>query len=503
MTSDDNHNSGDGRVEPMLATDRLRSERRDQRKHVRVELPFEAKIDGKTYAGRDVSLSGFGVDQALSVDEGDNVRAELIFKFKGFTVNLPVHAKATGTGTNGRTGFEITSMEADEFEVLRKLITAHMSGTLVSIDGLLVSTDGQVARKAKKSGHAHDAKNKKRGPGAGAVVRWGAVTTVALALLVLAGTALYERLFVVDSPFAATTAPRIDIRASGSGRFKDMGVVPGDRVQADKKIGRIINDELVSQLAIARATFQYQKQLISKLREARDEGGDAAAEAIAASLSDPNRSGSQNKRDVATLLTIEKRIEQLVSKKNLQRARIAALNQQDKGNTIFSPCDCIVHWARGGAGGTWVHTGDKLYELIPASPDKVMVEAQIPMSEVREIKRFQKATIELPNREETITGRVVEVKLEGEHRPRAGFPKWVRQDLSKATVLIAPEKKIARVGVGTPVDVSFSGTPQSLRTIHNTVEQVAGNLVERVFGDESAQAARGDLPDEPQSAARD
>jgi hypothetical protein len=57
--------------------------------------------------------------------------------------------------------------------------------------------------------------------------------------------------------------------------------------------------------------------------------------------------------------------------------------------------------------------------------------------------------------------------------------------------------------VGTPVDVSFSGTPQSLRTIHNTVEQVAGNLVERVFGDESAQAARGDLPDEPQSAARD
>jgi hypothetical protein len=125
-----------------------------------------------------------------------------------------------------------------------------------------------------------------------------------------------------------------------------------------------------------------------------------------------------------------------------------------------------------------------------------MVEAQIPMSEVREIKRFQKATIELPSRSETITGRVVEVKLEGEHRPRAGFPKWVRQDLSKATVLIAPEKKIAKVGVGTPVDVSFSGTPQSLRTLKNTVQQTAGRLIDRVFGEQEAQAAGGDLPDQ-------
>ncbi|MBK1696160.1 HlyD family efflux transporter periplasmic adaptor subunit [Rhodovibrio salinarum] len=498
MTDNDKHSNGKERAEPMLATDRLRTERRDQRKHVRVELPFEAQIDGKTYVGRDVSLNGFGIDKALSFHEGDNVHAELIFKFKGFTVNLPVTAKASGTGTTGRTGFEITSIEDDELEVLRKLITAHLSGTLVSIDGLLVSTDGQVARKAKKTGHAHSAKNRKRGSGLGTLVRWGAVASVAVALLLLAGTSFYERLFVVDSPFAATTAPRVDMRASGSGRFKDMGIVPGDRVKADEKIGRIINDELVSELAIAQATFQYQKQLISKLREAREQGGDAAAEAIAASLSNSNRSGSSGKRDVATLLTIEKRIEQLVSKKNLQRARIAALNQQDKGNTIYSPCDCIVHWARGGAGGTWVHNGDKLYELIPASPDKVMVEAQIPMSEVREIKRFQKANIELPNREQTITGRVVEVKLEGEHRPRAGFPKWVRQDLSKATVLIAPEKKIAQVGVGTPVDVSFSGTPQSLRTIHNTVTEVASSLVDQVLTDDSAQAARGDLPEKPQ-----
>jgi hypothetical protein len=125
-------------------------------------------------------------------------------------------------------------------------------------------------------------------------------------------------------------------------------------------------------------------------------------------------------------------------------------------NTLYSPCDCVVHWARGGAGEAWVKTGEKVFELVPRDDRELLVEAQIPMDAVPRLSKTQRASLYSPDTGQTVWGRVIDLSVEGSRRPRAGFPRWVRQDLSKATLLIAPEEPLRGLGVGTPVEVTFS-----------------------------------------------
>jgi len=50
----------------------LRGESRNERMHVRVALPFHAIIDGKRYAGRDISVSGFSTAKQPPLEPQDS-----------------------------------------------------------------------------------------------------------------------------------------------------------------------------------------------------------------------------------------------------------------------------------------------------------------------------------------------------------------------------------------------------------------------------------------------
>src|SRR3546814_5990515 len=46
----------------------LRNEARNERMHVRVQLPFHVVIDGRRYAGHDISTSGFSTAKRPAID---------------------------------------------------------------------------------------------------------------------------------------------------------------------------------------------------------------------------------------------------------------------------------------------------------------------------------------------------------------------------------------------------------------------------------------------------
>lgn len=439
----------------------ITSERRDERRYVRIRLPFELSTEHGSFEGRDLSVNGCAVSGWLPEDVTEPLSVEASVPFKGFRLQLPFTATVQHRSTlDGEhvTGLEIVSMDDQERTLLSRLITAQLSGRLVSFDGLLSPADGQVARKNKTATASASELGSRSGR------RFGRLFGVGLLMLGATGVAaaaVYDSVFVIESPFAATTAARIDVNAPGKGRFTGTELRPGDRVERDQEIGRVSNADLKADLSLAQATLRYNEQLLSTLDEAVEEGRVDAGSTIDAALS---RSSDDGGMSVVGLLSIEKRLEQLNAQTNLQRAKVAALETRQSENVLYSPCDCIVHWAHGGAGEAWVEPGDKVYSLVPRGAGELLVEAQIPMDAVPRLTRSQRANIYSPNTGQNVWGRIVDLSVEGSRRPRAGFPRWVRQDLSKATLLIAPEDPLRGIGVGTPVEVSFSDVSSKLDT---------------------------------------
>src|SRR3546814_7465558 len=52
----------------------LRNEARNERMHVRVQLPFHVVIDGRRYAGHDISTSGFSTAKRPAIDSNATVQ---------------------------------------------------------------------------------------------------------------------------------------------------------------------------------------------------------------------------------------------------------------------------------------------------------------------------------------------------------------------------------------------------------------------------------------------
>lgn len=431
-------------------------EPRSERQQVRLQIPFYAEIGDGRYRGYDVSINGFSVLGTPPGPSDERIPVDLVFLFRGFRLQLPLAARkrhVVGQGDETRTGFDIMEIDEQERRLLRKLISSHLSGTLVSFEDVIAPADGQVPRKT-------------RSPDATAPETAGrtslrrlariAVTSLTMvAIVVFAALAVYENLFVIDAPFAAVTAPRIDIQSPGHGRFVAAGLLPGDPVARDQAIGVIEDPELSSELAIANATLAYQTQLIETLREALSSDEVAAGRSIKTSLREAGAE-SELDLDLTQVLSTERNLEQLTARTGLLEARRNALLARQNANHLFSPCDCVVHWSLGSSGKTWVDVGERIYSLVPANPDELLVEAQVPMDVVPRLARAQRATIRLPHSGHIVAGRIIDINVEGERRPRAGFPRWVREDLSKATVLIAPERPLPGAAVGMPVEVTFS-----------------------------------------------
>lgn len=437
-------------------------EARSERQQVRLQIPFYAEIGDGRYRGYDVSINGFSVVGRPAGPSTERIPVDLVFLFRSFRLQLPLTARmrhTIGEGDQARTGFDIMEIDDEERRLLRKLISSHLSGTLVSLEGIIAPADGQVPRKTKA--RVDEAPDASARASLRKLARIAVTCVSMVAVVVFAILAVYENLFVIDAPFAAVTAPRIDIQAPGQGRFVAAGLLPGDSVARDQAIGVIEDPQLASDLAIADATLDYQTQLIATLDEALASGDAAAQRSIGASLrasapaADADTAAGPDV-DLTKILSLERSLDQLRARNALLEAKRNALIARRNADRLYSPCACTVHWSLGSSGKTWVDVGEKIYSLVPAAPDELLIEAQVPMDAVPRLSRAQRATIRLPNSGRSVVGRIIDINVEGERRPRAGFPRWVREDLSKATVLIAPERPLAGAAVGMPVEVTFS-----------------------------------------------
>src|SRR3546814_4823088 len=108
----------------------LRNEARNERMHVRVQLPFQVVINGRRFAGHDISVSGFSTAKRPAVDGRAPVQCDLYIRCNGFRAAIPTVAQMPGERGEGQGGrFEFTEIGDPEAPIPRRLIRSHLAGT--------------------------------------------------------------------------------------------------------------------------------------------------------------------------------------------------------------------------------------------------------------------------------------------------------------------------------------------------------------------------------------
>lgn len=435
-------------------------ERRDERHFVRVPVPFSVDIrDGEhLLAGRDLSLGGFSTESHRGFEKGTVLPVSLLIATGAAEMIVPADARVIRSARTGdgamETAFEITRIDDRHRELLRRIIRAHLSGRYAAIEDMLGDDDPQTPRKRRSAAAAAAAES-----GGSRSRRWGryaALGAAAVVLLAVVGATAYRNFMLIEPDFAAVTAPRVDIRAPGSGVLAQHELAAGDRVERDGMLVRVVNSDLHTDLMLARAAYRYNERLIDNIRESLNDG--SVEQVSMAETAAPPEDGPAEYSLVSPEIA-RARIDEFETARDFEVSRIAALESRMAANDIYSPCNCLVAWARSAAGGSYIEKGERIVTLIKTGDNDLLVEALVHMSQIDRIDPHQRAFIALPNASAPIEARVHAVSLDVERQPRAGFPKWVRQQQNVASVLLVPEEPLPASAVGVPVDVRFSEAP--------------------------------------------
>lgn len=439
----------------------IRNERRDERMHVRVSMPFDININGRRYAGYDISVSGFSIAKRPQLGVEDAVRCEIAIRCNGFRATIPVTARMLGTHSNNRGGrFEITHIGEAEASILRKLVRARLAGVHLTLDQIAANEDPQTVRERVR-------KTVRPPNPAPSMVRFAATLTAIAVLILVLGTALYERLFVTEPNFAAVTAPEIKIYAPMDGELAAHDIDPGDKVEREQVLVQVKDPEVNAQLSLARATLSYNERLIENLRESlKNAKGGSATVMTGGPVNDSTPVMTE-----LSPLELRARIKEFETTYDFSKARIRALEARATAGTIYAPCNCIVHSIRSGDGGYWVQKGALIAQLIETGPENVKVEALVHLDKISGIEPNERAEVVMPTTGETLPARVAAVQLESQNIERAGFPEWARQDMSHGSVILTMERGLPPSLVGQPVEVRFIDT-----------DSAVGDMVAAVFG---------------------
>ncbi|MGH8437017.1 MAG: PilZ domain-containing protein [Pseudomonas sp.] len=197
-----------------------------QRQHARVKLPAKIRFSGKNrevveQSLLDISAGGFGYSASkIPVQVGDFHKGKLLFVIDSLSLAIDVEFQVRSVDfDSGRIGCQFHNLRAREITTLRHLITAHLSGELVSVGELLTTLQRENFTKARKE---------KAGTGMSAVGRLRAVSlSLALFLVGLAAfgfifKSIYGLYFVTHAQSGLVRVPGMQVTMPREGTVQSL-----------------------------------------------------------------------------------------------------------------------------------------------------------------------------------------------------------------------------------------------------------------------------------------
>jgi|GEM_PF-4964558 len=229
-----------------------------KRQHVRVQMPSAVVLDGVKYDVADWSLGGFGLEGVeKNYTKGGQVKAALSFLFHGYAFTIVIPCEVVFVSNDGsEVGCRFEEITADQNELIRYLINAHLSGRIGTIDGILTAAANRNIPAPKVVNQTVPLSFKEkmmlRARKGSRYLAFGAVGSALLTLIYLSA---YARFFTVSSEFAAVTAQVVQMRTAGDGWVEMNRLNLGDRVPKGDLLYRIRQPALEGEIAVMRSTL--------------------------------------------------------------------------------------------------------------------------------------------------------------------------------------------------------------------------------------------------------
>ncbi len=425
-------------------------EPRDGRTYSEVVLPFVARSDNFVLQGTKFSIGGFELlHEGTDVITGDQVVLDhkafalndqpfqLRINLSGFVLELAIRAGFVGMegeGADQRLLFAITDISPREEQALRRVIRAYLNGQIANADDVMRAMDdptGTGKAPAKPAEVVVRSNWKPRMIAGFASVLCALILTVSL-------ISIYDKYMIIESSFASVTAPKVDILSPGMGRLELAVGQAGDTVSRDDPLFALRAAKIEADLDLSRARLAF-------LEASRDRRGLIINPRDVSALDEPQIKAVQSLGpDAASIELLEDEISLEIGRMKALELRLAALSQ-------FAPCDCVVSWVQ--EDGAWLIEGDPLMTLAKTGPDHLRVEALIPLKDAKNFTNGQSAFVRLAGTQRLIPATIETILLDGQTRPRIGFPTWLRKDHSLGSVTFVVQEPLPPSTIGVPADV--------------------------------------------------
>lgn len=222
-----------------------------QRQHVRLKLPLEIELGGKSHQVEDWSVAGFaatGID--LPLKRGDLVMARLRFPFEGFDFSMQVrcevrHVRAGTDGGPAAIGCRFVDISPRHQSMLHFFVDAYLSGEIADAGDLIaVAARENFGNERKQPPAVIQPKGLRamlqragRGAAFAGLVAAGAVLIAVICLN------LFERFFVVHGEGVLDSAQTIIAPSPRAGTAILAGIEPGSRVAPGTLVARVMTSD--------------------------------------------------------------------------------------------------------------------------------------------------------------------------------------------------------------------------------------------------------------------
>ncbi|QXT38139.1 hypothetical protein [Gymnodinialimonas ceratoperidinii] len=438
-----------------------------------VQLPFLVTVGSNHYKGHALTLDEFEV-YTKPISQRQSANDPLA---SGATVEVSLHVDLYGVvavfvGTaevneeqkdvsDNLTRFTFRKMNGRSREALRRLVRSYHAGHVPTTSDLIEDHDPetQTAVTSSPATPVPPARRLKNiaGIALSAVVILGAIGFV--------GASAFERFFLIKAQFATVTAPAVEMMSAEMGQIRTPIETLGQSVSRDDLLYTVHSASLVADADELRARVEFLTQMLQDAESASAESasvaiGEPQSDGLTAAEGTPQAVthegvplGDANATDLLSMVGGRASVQDIRRTLSLTEGELSALEVRLSSLVGYSPCECIVTWHQEDA--AWVVPGDTVAVLARTVEDALRVEALVHVLDIGSMFVGQTALVTNVATGETIHGLVERITLDPRQQPRVGFPQWLRQEPTLASVILTVGEALNSSLIGQPVEVSI------------------------------------------------
>ncbi len=468
-----------------------------QRMYPRIEMPLRVELLGQQYETTDWSLGGFGLgDGAPCLELGSVQTAELLLSFPCFESRMSVMVKVVRVEEGEGRGFQFIDMTSQRAEILSYIIDRHLSGeTILMPEMMEMGEVGRIVFSQKSTQRLQTLSSALRL----SLVVAGVLIFATIGLSIIVSSFLTVRSeyasvassrTLIRAPFSGfVEGAEIDPQSPVERGALLFTISPPVKPQAIVSLEQDIVlmqqriDILQSELSDAELAFDAWRSKLSVQKEATEAQVVYLSQTVDANQRVYDRLQKLREQGIATALRLDEaevRLRQsqnelsakqsalktinfeldaakqglyvdnadktrkspnelrreISESKNLLSGKQVTLNSLEEQFVVRSPCHCLVETTSIKL-GEFVERGDIVYTLGDANQSVAEVDALVPISRVKFLRKGAAAQVVLADSTEEIIGHVTDVNYNPMNTGRTGLPDQLRTMGRYALVTIA------------------------------------------------------------------